>query len=169
MFSDLNVRHKTVLHPGPAPWQKEVDPASEHGGEEDEASPQSQVTNKCTKVCGGEYNDRSCSKIFLVKVFPAGHRVKALKLYSIIDEQSNRSLVRPQFFDMFKDQSPSAPYTLRTCAGVKQSAGRRASGYEVESLDGTVRVPLLSLIECNDIPNTREEIPTPEVALTMLI
>ena len=48
---------------------------------------------------------------------------------------------------------------------MKQSAGRRASGYEVESLDGTVRIPLPSLIECNDIPNNREEIPTPEVAL----
>ena len=88
-----------------------------------------------------------------------------MKLYAIMDEQSNRSLVRSQFFDMFNDQSPSAPYTLRTCAGVKQSAGRRASGYEVESLDGTVCVPLPSLIECNDIPNNREEIPTPEVAL----
>lgn len=64
---------------------------------------------------------------------------------------------------MFSDQSPSAPYTLRTCAGVKESAGRRASGYEVESLDGTVRIPLPSLIECNDISNNRE-IPTPDVA-----
>ncbi|XP_034053860.1 uncharacterized protein LOC117533931 [Gymnodraco acuticeps] len=66
---------------------------------------------------------------------------------------------------MFSDQSPSAPYTLRTCAGVKESAGRRASGYEVESLDGTVHIPLPSLIECNDIPNNRNEIPTPDVAL----
>ena len=77
-------RHNTALHPGPAPWQQEADHASEYGGEEDGASPQSQVTNKCTKVCGGEYNDRSCSKIFLVKVFPAGHREKAVKLYAIM-------------------------------------------------------------------------------------
>ncbi|XP_036003031.1 uncharacterized protein LOC118566091 isoform X1 [Fundulus heteroclitus] len=158
-------RHNTALHPGPAAWQQEAGPASEHGGEEDAASSQSQITNKCTKVCGGELTDRSCSKICLIKVFPTGHREKAVKLYAIMDEQSNRSLVRSQFFDMFNDQSPSAPYTLRTCAGVKQSAGRRATGYEVESLDGTVRVPLPSLIECNDIPNNREEIPTPEVAL----
>ena len=65
---------------------------------------------------------------------------------------------------MFSDQSPSAPYTLRTCAGVKETVGRRASGYEIESLDGTVRIPLPSLIECNDIPNNRDEIPTPDVA-----
>lgn len=158
-------RHSTALHPGPAPWQRQTGPVSEHGGEEGEALLQSHVTNKCTKVCGGELTDRSCSKICLVKVFPASNRRKAVKLYAILDEQSNRSLVHPQFFDIFNDQSPSAPYTLRTCAGVKQSAGRRASGYEVESLDGTVRIPLPSLIECDDIPNNREEIPTPEVAL----
>lgn len=159
-FECKSSRHNTALHPGPAPWQLRAGPTAEHGGEEegDEASPRSQVTNKCTKVCGGELTDRSCSKICLVKVFPVGHREKAVKLYAIMDEQSNRSLVRSQFFDMFNDQSPSAPYTLRTCAGVKPSAGRRASGYEVH-------IPLPSLIECNDIPNNREEIPTPEVAL----
>ncbi|RXN14933.1 hypothetical protein ROHU_008863 [Labeo rohita] len=81
-----------------------------------------------------------------------------------MDEQSNRSLVRSQFFEVFNDQSPSAPYILRTCAGVKESAGRRASGYEVESLHGTVRIPLPSRIECNDIPDNRDEIPTPDVA-----
>ena len=158
-------RHNTALHPGPAPWKQEVGHASEHGGEQEGASPQSHVNNKCTKVCGGELTDRSCSKICLVKVYPTGHREKAVKLYVILDEQSNRSLARSQFFDVFNDQSPSAPYTLRTCAGVKQSAGRRANAYEVESFDGTVRIPLPSLIECNDIPNNREEIPTPEVAL----
>ena len=158
-------KHNTALHPGPAPWTQEADPAPEHGGEDGENSPPSQVTTKCTEVCGGELADRSCSKICLVRVFPAGHREKAVKLYAILDEQSNRSLVRSQFFEVFSDESPSAPYTLRTCAGVKESTGRRASGYEVESLDGTFCASLPSLIECNDIPNNREEIPTPEVAL----
>lgn len=35
----------------------------------------------------------------------------------------------------------------------------------MESLDGSVYIPLPSLIECNDIPNNRDEMPTPEVAL----
>lgn len=39
-----------------------------------------------------------------------------------------------------------------------------ASSYEVESLDGTVRIPLPSLIECNDIPYNRDKIPTTDVA-----
>ncbi len=49
-----------------------------------------------------------------------------MTLYAILDEQSNRSLVNSQFFEVFSDQSPSAPYILRTCAGVKESVGRRA-------------------------------------------
>lgn len=58
-FECKSNRHNTALHPGPAPWQQEAGPASEHGGEGDEASAQSQVTNKCIKVCGGELTDCS--------------------------------------------------------------------------------------------------------------
>ncbi|XP_073769028.1 uncharacterized protein [Danio rerio] len=155
--------HNTVLHPGHASW-KESNPATKHGGEGEQPLSQSQVDSKCTEVCGENQTDRSCSKVCLVKVFPAGQKDKAVKVYAILDEQSNRSLVRSQFFEVFSDQSPCAPYILRTCAGVKESAGRRASGYEVESLDGTVCISLPSLIECNDIPNNRDEIPTPDVA-----
>ncbi|XP_013856011.1 uncharacterized protein LOC106511825, partial [Austrofundulus limnaeus] len=155
-------KHHTALHPLP---RCESDPLLEHGGEDDKSANQLQVTSKCTAVCGGEQTNRSCSKICLVKVYPVGCRDRAVKLYAILDEQSNRSLVRSQFFDVFKDESPSAPYTLRTCAGVKEAAGRRASGYVIESMDGNVHIPLPSLIECNNIPNNRDEIPTPEVAL----
>lgn len=97
------------------------------------------------------------------KSIPNGHRDEAIQLYAILDEQSNRLLVHSQFFELFHEQSPVT--SLRTCAGVKESAGRRASGYEVESLDGTARIPLSSLIECNDIPNNRDEIPTSTVAI----
>lgn len=107
-------RHHTVLHPGPAPCS-----VPEHGGEE-KTSPQSHVTNKCTKVCGGDLTDQSVSKVFLVKVYPAGHRDKVVKLYAIMDEQSNWSLLCSQFFVVFDDKSLSASYTLRTCAGVKE-------------------------------------------------
>ena len=104
-------KHHTALHPGPAPWTEEENPAPEHGGEGEEIRPQAHVTTKCTEVCGGDLANRSCSKICLVRVHPAGHRDKAVKLYAILDEQSNRSLVRSQFFEVFNDQSPSAPYT----------------------------------------------------------
>lgn len=65
------------------------------------------------------------------------------------DDQSNMSLARSEFFDMFNIQGPAAPYTLTTCAGVAETAGRRAHGYIVESADGKMSWPLPTLIECN--------------------
>ncbi len=65
---------------------------------------------------------------------------------------------------MFKVADNTAPYTLRTCAGVAQTEGRRADGFIVESFDGKTCLALPSLIECNLIPNNRTEIPTPEAA-----
>lgn len=73
-------------------------------------------------------------------------------MYVILDEQSNRSLARSQFFKVFNVQSPSAPCSLKTCAGVKETTGRRAG------------LPLPSLIECDYIQNNRDEIPTPNAA-----
>ena len=44
------------------------------------------------------------------------------------------------------------------------TAGRRATGYVVESLDSSVCFKLPELVECNNIPNNRDEIPSPAVA-----
>ncbi len=65
---------------------------------------------------------------------------------------------------MFKVADNTAPYTLRTCAGIAPTEGRRADGFIVESFDGKTCLALPSLIECNLIPNNRTEIPTPEAA-----
>ncbi|XP_061886479.1 uncharacterized protein LOC133637538 [Entelurus aequoreus] len=85
-------------------------------------------------------------------------------MYAMLDDQSNLSLARSEFFDMFKVNSLAAPYTLQTCSGVGLTAGRRASGYVIESIDGATAIQLPMLIECNMIPNKREEIPTPAAA-----
>ncbi len=47
---------------------------------------------------------------------------------------------------------------------MKETSGRRASGYIVESLDNNVSLHLPTLLECNQIPNIRSEIPTPDAA-----
>lgn len=65
---------------------------------------------------------------------------------------------------MFNVADNTAPYTLRTCAGITEAEGRRAQGFMVESCDEKTRLALPSLIECNLIPNNRAEIPTPEAA-----
>ncbi|KAJ0049815.1 hypothetical protein NL108_003586 [Boleophthalmus pectinirostris] len=40
-----------------------------------------------------------------------------------------------------------------------------AEGFQIESLDGSAIIPLPPLIECQDIPNNRSEIPTPSAVL----
>lgn len=90
-------RHISALHPGLAPWTQEPSPSMEYGGEQD-STPSSEVTTSCTKVCGGDQSDRSCLKICLVNIHPVGHRNRALKVYAIIDEHSNKSLAHSEFF-----------------------------------------------------------------------
>lgn len=42
-------------------------------------------------------------------------------------------------------------------------SGRRASGFCVSSIDGSVTMELPTLAKCNDIPDDRSEILTPDV------
>lgn len=159
-------RHHSVLHPGPAPWSnKTLKLTHGHGREDESVGPNVVVTSKCTEVCGGDTAGRSCSKICLVRVFPTGQRDKAIELYTVLDEQSNRSLVRSEFFELFNVKGVRSPYSLRTCAGVVEKSGRRAHGFQVQSLDEEVTLSLPTLIECKQIPNNRSEIPTPQVAV----
>lgn len=158
-------RHVTALHPGPVPQlPKPYPPLKEHGGEE-EATISQDITTKCNEVCGTGFSGKSCSEICLVDIYPTGCPKEIKRIYVILDDQSNRSLAKAEFFEMFSIQGTTSPYTLKTCAGTKEAAGRRAYGYTVESVDGKVNIPLPTLVECNDVPNNQEEIPNPEVAL----
>ncbi|XP_055017007.1 uncharacterized protein LOC129411103 [Boleophthalmus pectinirostris] len=157
-------RHLAALHPGPAPpTSKPPSPPKEHGGEQ-EVAQDTDVTATCTEVCGNGITGKSCSKICLVQVHPKGEPHKTKKMYAIIDDQSNQSLAKTEFFDMFAIQGTTIPYMLKTCSGVTQVSGRRACDYVVQSFDGKMSFPLPMLIECNDIPNNRDEIPTTEAA-----
>ncbi|XP_068505307.1 uncharacterized protein [Syngnathus scovelli] len=156
-------KHNSALHPGSVSQTKEPTPTTEHGGELAPTAP-SEVTSNCTDVCGGDESNRSCSKICLVRIYPVNHREKATKVYTVIDKHSNRSLVRSEFFDTFNVQGPPSPYSLRTCSGVTETMGRRAPSSQIESMDGEVRLLLPSLVECNNIPNNRSEIPSPNTA-----
>lgn len=93
-------RHPTALH-GSAPWMTEVSVTTrDQGGEQEEGAAQT-VTSKCTDICGPTVRGRSCSKICLVSVYPAGQRERAVKAYAVLDEHSNKSLARMEFFELF--------------------------------------------------------------------
>lgn len=98
----------------------------------------------------------------MVRVYPAGQREKAVKAYAVLDEQSNKSLAKTELFDLLGIGENAAPYTLRTCSGIVETSGRRASNLIVESIVGKVQISLPSLIEC--VRSYRSEIPSPEIA-----
>ena len=54
-------------------------------------------------------------------------------------------------------------YTLATCAGRDNRSRRQTSNFIVGSLGGNYGVKLPDVIECNDIPDGRDMIPTPEI------
>lgn len=160
-------KHTSAMHPGPAPWssggQVGHSPGNEQSGENEELAPPI-VNSKCTEICGNAPRPRSCSKICLVKVSHADHPSESHKVYVVLDDQSNRSLVKSEFFTLLNINSSASPYTLKTCSGTVETAGRKASNIIVESLDGKTKVTLPTLLECNYLPDDRSEIPTPECA-----
>ncbi|XP_060795476.1 uncharacterized protein LOC132898102 [Neoarius graeffei] len=152
------------MHPGPQPTKAPPLP-QENGGEGEDGSNVTDVRTSCTEVCGSGRWGRSCSKICLATVYPKDSKHKAIKAYVILDDQSNHSLARPEFFELFGVENKPLLYHLRTCSGIMETYGRTAEGFQVESLDGKALISLPPLLECPEIPNNRTEIPTPSAVL----
>ncbi|XP_026003932.1 uncharacterized protein LOC113009687 [Astatotilapia calliptera] len=164
-------KHVAALHAGPAPWTQNTKAQNiapdqdreEHGGE---SSLDLETSSACTQVCGDLGGGRSCSKICQAYIYPKGHPDKKVKVYAIIDDQSNRSLAKSNLFDTFGiPMSNLAPYTLKTCTGVSTTNGRLAENLFIQSVDGQFSSPLPSLLECDSLPDNKNEIPTQEIAL----
>jgi hypothetical protein len=164
MHNDMGARSKPAAPP----------PSAAHGGEQqpsrvgspglEEIHADLNVTSTCTQICSDEFSGKSCAKTVLAKVYPSDSPELAVKVYAILDDQSNRSLVKPELLDILGIHTEQVPYKLSSCAGSVETFGRRASGLVIESLDSSSKLDLPTLIECNQIPQIREEIPTPEVA-----
>ena len=117
-----------------------------HGGETH------YIDSKCTEICGQKFGGKSCAKIMLAEIFHKHSNHPPMKLYVILDDQSNRSLGRKILFDTFDPEANSNSYRLSTCNGRETAIGRRSSGFMIRSLDGTV-LEMPTLIECDTIPN----------------
>lgn len=155
-------RHCSAMHPDTSqpPPPSSVQP----GAEAQPASSALEVRSQCTKVCGLSSLPRSCSKVCLTRIFPQGQPELAIKIYVILDDQSNRSLARSEFFQLFGINSSLSPYLMRTCAGTTEMTRRKADGFQIEAVNGGMCLDLPPLIECNEILTNKSEIPTPEVA-----
>ena len=86
------------------------------------------------------------------------------RIYAIIDEQSNSSLVTSELADHLGARGHPEKYFLSTCSGEKEEKhGRRVPGITVRSLSGP-EFSLPTLTECDTIPQDKSEIPTPDMA-----
>ncbi|XP_033759093.1 uncharacterized protein LOC117341342 [Pecten maximus] len=155
-------QHPTGLHQTNESERKDFSHSEmiPHGGEQVQS-----VTTKCTAVCGQGIGGRSCAKTLLVNVFPAEQPEKAITVYAVIDDQSNRTLISPELLDQLGVQGEDYCYTISSCTGTAQASGRKADGLVVSSIDGFSSHLLPSTIECDDIPQDRSEAATPEVVL----
>ena len=123
------------------------------------------VNASCTEICGNKNTSKSCAKILPVNVYHKDNPENIVQMYAVIDDQSNRSLASPEFFNLFNIKEKPENYTLSTCSGRIVTSGKRAKGFIIESIHRQVRLELPVLIECEYIPNNRAEIPTPEVVM----
>ena len=86
------------------------------------------------------------------------------RVYAILDDQSNASLISSELADGLGADSPDEKYYLSTCSGKRaERYGHRVNSMRVRSLNGyTTELP--TPVECESIPSDRCEIPTPEMA-----
>jgi hypothetical protein len=131
-------RHLAALHVDHPP--KPPNSGTDHGGEKrDDQKPPDNVVASCTEISAGKPGGRSCSKICLANIFSEEHPERG-------------------------KNGAQHPYTLKTCAGTTLTEGRYANDLFIESTDGSKRYSLPTVIKCTAIPDSKNEIPTPDIA-----
>ena len=100
----------------------------------------------------------------LVDIYREDRPNEVHRIYAIVDDQSNASIISTELADKLNAEGPEWKYYLSTCRGAKKVRhGRRLTGLIISSKHGrTSRLP--TLIECDGISQDKKEIPTPEIA-----
>jgi len=92
--SKCNKFHNTVMH---------IESNGTHGGEYvNTEMPRRELNSsvKCTQICGRKgFTGKSCAKIVLANVYRKGNEENKIRTYAIVDDQSNRSLARPELMN----------------------------------------------------------------------
>lgn len=149
-------RHIALLH---------KDKPKEQPNKEISSEATDSVSNRCTTACDNSKGGLSCRKIVLVDVFAKTATANSHRVYAIIDDQSNASLISNELADILGASGPEERYLLSTCHGSNEERyGRRVSGIVARSSLGGEESSLPILVECEHIPSDKREIPTPEMA-----
>lgn len=86
-------------------------------------------------------------KICLITFHPKGEPDKSLNVCAILNNQSNRSLGRSEFFVLFNLKTTEFPYTLRMCVRASEMSRRQAMVFIAHPLDASLSVQLPTLID----------------------
>jgi len=142
-------RHNTLLHKDKQTVNSTDDP--------------SDINAKCTTIC--DHNGGlSCSKIVLVDVYRTSDPKDKRRVYAVIDDQSNASLVSSELLDEMGVDSPREKYYLSTCSSSSEvKYGRKVSDLTVCSIVEGKEFSLPQLTECDAIPCDKREIPSPQM------
>ena len=148
-------RHLSLLHKEREEKEQTQVGKTKEDGEE--------LRQKCTSVCQGRTGGVSCSKIVLVDAFKKEQPNKPVRVYALMDDQSNASMISPNLIQKLNVDGPKERFLLSTCSTSKETKyGRRISGVVLRSTNGkTVELP--TMLECEHIPQDKNEIPTPEM------
>ena len=154
-------RHQTILH------REKKTPVDDEkktpvDGEEKTPVDGEEITSKQTNIGESVVGGPSCSKILLLDIYHPKHAQNVVRTFAVIDEQSNASMVSPALLEKLGMSGKKEKYYLSTCSGSRESKyGCRASGLFAKNLKG-IDFKLPTLVECDNIPSDKGEIPTPE-------
>ena len=63
-----------------------------------------EVKSACAQVCGNLSGSKSCAKVVCVQVYSKDKPKQKVQMYALLDDQSNRSLVKSECFDKSRKQ-----------------------------------------------------------------
>ena len=122
------------------------------------------VTPKCTAICDTENGGVSCGKVVLLDLLHNGRPEKLFRVYAILDEQNNTSMISSELADEIGASGPAEKCLLSTCTSNREvKYGRRVEHLSLRSIDGN-QFTLPTLTECEHIPQDKKKDPTPEMA-----
>jgi len=100
-----------------------------------------------------------------VFIYDKANKDNKVNTYAIIDDQSNRTLVSPSLLDSLNPEDcEMIEYSVNSRSGTKVTCGRKVSSLMIWNLSGDTELELPPVLECKNIPNNRNEIPTTEIS-----
>ena len=103
----------------------------------------------------------NCSKTILVNLAHKSDPSVFLRVYAIIDEHSNCTLIDPKVIDLLNLKSELHNYSVNTVGGCESvTSGRIVKGLQVSSIRSTNWIDLPDTLTNNSIPSTLSEVAT---------